>query len=63
MDASASAVSGTEASTGSQTIADLLPLAAERYGDCVAVKHKQEGAWHDVTVGTVATIARRSRSA
>ena len=33
-----SATSGTEASTGSRTIADLLPLAAERYGDRVAVK-------------------------
>jgi long-chain acyl-CoA synthetase len=58
MDASASATSGSAASTGSKTIADLLPLAAERYGDRVAVKHKRDGAWHDVTVAEVATIAQ-----
>jgi long-chain acyl-CoA synthetase len=58
MDASASATSGTEASTGSKTIADLLPLAAERYGDKVAVKVKRDGTWQDVTVAEVATIAQ-----
>jgi long-chain acyl-CoA synthetase len=58
MDASASAPSGLEASTGSKTIADLLPLAAERYGDRVAVKFKREGTWHDLTVAQVATIAQ-----
>jgi long-chain acyl-CoA synthetase len=58
MDASASATSGTEASTGSKTIADLLPLAAERYGDRTAVMHKQDGAWHELTVGEVAAIAQ-----
>jgi long-chain acyl-CoA synthetase len=58
MDASASAPGGVEASTGSQTIADLLPLAAERYGDRVGVKHKADGAWQDVTVAEVATIAQ-----
>jgi len=56
--ASASATSGTEASTGSKTIADLLPLAAERYGGNVAVKVKRDGAWQDVTFAEVATIAR-----
>jgi long-chain acyl-CoA synthetase len=55
----ASATSGTEASTGSKTIADLLPLAAERYGDRVAVQFKQDGAWHDVTVGEVASIVQQ----
>jgi len=60
MDASAtSGISGTEASTGSKTIADLLPLAAERYGDRVAVQYKQDGAWHDVTVGEVAAISQQ----
>ncbi|MBS1868879.1 MAG: long-chain fatty acid--CoA ligase [Actinobacteria bacterium] len=58
MDASASAPSGAEASTGSKTIADLLPLAAERYGDRVAVQFKQDGAWHEVTVAGVAAIAQ-----
>jgi long-chain acyl-CoA synthetase len=58
MDASASAPSGLESSTGSKTIADLLPLAAERYGDRVAVKVKREGAWQDVTFAEVAAIAQ-----
>jgi long-chain acyl-CoA synthetase len=58
MDASASATSATEASTGSKTIADLLPLAAERYGDRVAVQHKHDGTWRDVTVARVAEIAQ-----
>ena len=58
MDASASATSGTEASTGSNTIADLLPLAAERYGDNVAVTFKRDGAWQQVTTGEVQTIAQ-----
>ena len=35
--------------TGSRTIADLLPLAAERYGDDVAARYKRDGTWHDIT--------------
>ncbi|HXE46210.1 MAG TPA: AMP-dependent synthetase/ligase [Conexibacter sp.] len=58
MDASVSATSATQASTGSRTIADLLPLAAERYGDRVAVQYKQDGAWREVTVAQVAEIAQ-----
>ena len=58
MDASASATSGTEASTGSRTIADLLPLAAERYGDRLAVMVKREGSWQEVTIAEVASIAQ-----
>ncbi|HZV73133.1 MAG TPA: long-chain fatty acid--CoA ligase [Conexibacter sp.] len=54
----ASAMSGTEASTGSKTIADLLPLAADRYGDHVAVRSKVDGTWQDVTFGEVAAIAQ-----
>ncbi len=54
----ASATSGTEASTGSKTIADLLPLAAERYGDRVAVQYKRDGSWRDVTVAQVAAISQ-----
>jgi len=58
MDASVSATNATQASTGSRTIADLLPLAAERYGDRVAVQYKQDGAWHEVTTAQVAEIAQ-----
>jgi long-chain acyl-CoA synthetase len=53
----ASATSAVEASTGSKTIADLLPLAAERNHDRVAIRYKRDGAWQDVTFGEVATVA------
>ena len=33
----------------SQTIADLIPHAAERYADRAAVRFKLDGAWQDVT--------------
>ena len=36
-----------EASTGSRTIADLLPLAAEKFGDAVAVRQKVDEEWVD----------------
>jgi long-chain acyl-CoA synthetase len=42
--------------TGSKTIADLLPLAAERYGEKVAVRHKVDGDWRDVTYAEVGEI-------
>jgi long-chain acyl-CoA synthetase len=48
--------------TGSKTIADLSRKAAEKYGDRVAIRHKRDGAWHDVTFGqaheTVSEIGR-----
>ncbi|WP_183342496.1 AMP-dependent synthetase/ligase [Conexibacter arvalis] len=47
----------TDASTGSETIADLLSLAADRYGDRVAVKVKRDGAWQDATFAEVGAIA------
>lgn len=49
--------SAAEASTGSTTIADLLPLAVARYGDRTALKTKRDGAWHDVTFAEVGQIA------
>jgi len=53
----ASAPSAVDPSTGSKTIADLLPLAAARNPDHIAVRSKRDGAWQDVTCGEVATIA------
>jgi long-chain acyl-CoA synthetase len=47
---------GTQKSTGSSTIADLLPRAAEQYADNVAVKHKVDGEWRDVTFAEVGEI-------
>ena len=52
----ASTVKPAAASTGSRTIADLLPLAAERHGDRIAVRHKRDGEWREVSYGEVGTI-------
>src|SRR3954451_6837022 len=45
-------------STGSKTIADLLPKAAELYGDRTAQKHKVDGEWRDVSYNQVWEISR-----
>ena len=42
--------------TGSMTIADLCARAAEQFGDQVAIKHKVDGAWRDVTFAQVGEI-------
>jgi long-chain acyl-CoA synthetase len=42
--------------TGSNTIADLLPRAVEQFGDRVAQKHKEDGAWRDITLAEVSEI-------
>jgi long-chain acyl-CoA synthetase len=43
-------------STGSKTIADMIGLAADRYGDRVAAIHKLDGAWREVTFAEVGEI-------
>jgi len=45
-------------STGSKTIADLLPKAAEKYADKAAVRHKDKasGEWKDVSFREVGEI-------
>jgi long-chain acyl-CoA synthetase len=50
------ASTATSPSTGSRTIADLLPLAAEKYASNVAVRQKRDGEWHDVTYAAVGEI-------
>ena len=45
-------------STGSKTIADLIGRAAEQFGDRVAVRHKVDGEWRDVTYAQVGEIVR-----
>jgi long-chain acyl-CoA synthetase len=42
-------VTAAPSATASQTIADLIPHAAERYPDRPAIRFKQDGAWQDVT--------------
>jgi long-chain acyl-CoA synthetase len=43
-------------STGSKTIADLIGIAAHRFGDRVAAIHKVDGSWRDVTFAEVGEI-------
>jgi long-chain acyl-CoA synthetase len=38
-----------DGSTGSATIADMMGLAAERFGDRPAARRKRDGAWSDVS--------------
>jgi long-chain acyl-CoA synthetase len=45
-----------QTTTQSRTMADLLPRAASLFGDRVAVKHKVDGAWRDVTFAQVGEI-------
>ncbi len=47
---------GATPSTNSKTIADLLPLAAEKYAGSVAVRHKVDGEWKDVTYAEVGEV-------
>jgi long-chain acyl-CoA synthetase len=51
-----SSTAADPSTTGSKTIADLLPRAARMYADRVAVKHKVDGVWQDVTYAEVGTI-------
>jgi long-chain acyl-CoA synthetase len=51
---------GTAAShsTGSRTIADLMVCAADQFADRVAVRHKVDGDWRDVTYAEVGDVVR-----
>jgi long-chain acyl-CoA synthetase len=50
------ATTRADTSTGSKTIADLVGRAAEKFGDQVAVRHKRDDQWHDVTFAEVGEI-------
>ncbi|HEV3035993.1 MAG TPA: long-chain fatty acid--CoA ligase [Solirubrobacteraceae bacterium] len=45
-------------STGSRTIADLIAHSAVEHAEQVAVRHKRDGAWHDVTYAQLADIVQ-----
>ena len=47
---------GTTPTTGSKTIADLVPKAAEVYGDKPAIRHKVDGEWADVSFAQMGEI-------
>src|SRR3712207_1160841 len=53
---SSTAVPASMQTTGSTTIADMMALAAERYGERTAVKFKRDGTWHDVSFAEVGEI-------
>src|SRR3954468_3291737 len=47
-----------ERGTKSSTLADLLPLSAERYGSASAVRYKQDGKWVDRGFDQVLEVVR-----
>ena len=54
----AGTVPATLASSGSKTIADLLPAAAEKHGDRPAQRFKRDGEWHDISFAALWDSAR-----
>ncbi|MGH2864856.1 MAG: AMP-dependent synthetase/ligase [Solirubrobacteraceae bacterium] len=44
--------------TGSRTIADLIPRSAAEHAEDTAVRYKRNGAWHDVSYGELAEIVQ-----
>ena len=48
----------TQASTGSKTIADLLPLAAEKFADAPAIRHKVGDEWKDIPYSQLGDTVR-----
>ena len=46
--------------TGSRTIADLIPRAAVQHADEVAARIKRDGAWHDVTYAQLAEAVQET---
>jgi long-chain acyl-CoA synthetase len=44
----------TASTTGSQTIADLIPRSAAAHAEQIAVRYKRDDAWHDVTYAELA---------
>ena len=52
------ATTATASTTGSQTIADLIPRSAAEHGEHSAVRYKRDGAWYDVSYIQLADIVR-----
>src|ERR1035441_4701590 len=44
--------------TGSQTIADLIPRAAAGYGASAAIRYKRDGAWQDISYEQLAEVVQ-----
>jgi long-chain acyl-CoA synthetase len=58
MEATATVSSAGPSTTGSSTIADLIPRAAAEHAEHTAVRFKRGGAWHDVSYAELATIVQ-----
>ena len=52
----AQAPAGSMPASAASTIADLLPHAVDSFGEHVAIRHKQGGAWLDVTYAELGEI-------
>jgi long-chain acyl-CoA synthetase len=48
----------TASSTGSSTVADLIPRAAAKHADKAALRFKRDGSWHDVSYAELDTIVQ-----
>jgi long-chain acyl-CoA synthetase len=48
----------TASTTGSRTIADLIPRSAAEHPEHVAVRYKRDGSWHDVRYTQLAEIVQ-----
>ena len=48
----------TASTTGSQTMADLIPHSAVAHAEHAAVRYKHDGEWHDVTYTQLADIVQ-----
>src|SRR2546430_491813 len=51
-------VTATASTTGSRTIADVIPRSAAEHPELPAVRYKRDGAWHDVSYAQLADIVR-----
>src|SRR5258708_1707211 len=59
MEATTAAESATARSTGPKTIADLMGLAASKYADSIAIRHKLDDERRDVTFTEVGEVGAR----
>ena len=56
--ATASTTGSHTVTSGSRTIADLIPRAAAAHAEHVAIRYKRDGAWRDVTYRELAEIVQ-----
>jgi len=58
MEATATVSSAGPSTTGSSTVADLIPRTAAEHAEHTAVRFKRGGTWHDVSYTELATIVQ-----